>query len=131
MRLAGGGASAILSIVISAEVGEAPARRGYGHWFGALYGGIGLGIALSGLIVPQLDKAGGWSTAWTGIGVLAVICAVAGMALGRTHDYSPPPAGGDAIRRDGLRSIRLLAAASVTLGGLFIAADRRYQSHKP
>jgi predicted MFS family arabinose efflux permease len=111
MRLAGGVASAILFIVISAEVGESLARRGYGHWFGSLYGGIGLGIALSGLIVPQLDKAGGWSAAWTGIGGLAVLCAIAGMALGRTRDYSPSIAAGIPDRTDGLRSIRLLAMA--------------------
>lgn len=111
MRLAGGAASAILFIVISAEVAESLARRGYGHWFGALYGGIGFGIALSGLVVPQLDRSGGWSTAWTGIGVIAVVCAVTGMALGRTHDYAPPPAGEEVPRSGGLRSIRLLAMA--------------------
>jgi MFS family permease len=111
MRLAGGVASAILFIVISAEVGESLARRGYGHWFGALYGGIGLGIALSGLFVPQLDRAGGWSAAWIGIGVVAILCAVAGMTLGRTHDYAPPPAAADADRSGGLRSIGLLATA--------------------
>lgn len=111
LRLASGVASAILFIIISAEVGESLARRGYGHWFGALYGGVGLGIALSGVIIPQLDKAGGWSTAWTGIGVVAVICAVAGMSLGRTDDYSPSIAAGATSRSAGLRSIWLLATA--------------------
>lgn len=111
LRLVGGVTSAILFIVISAEVGESLARRNYGHWFGTLYGGIGLGIALSGLIIPQLDKAGGWSTAWTGIGVFAVICAVTGMILGRTDNFSPPPIGEDVSRSGGLRSIRLLATA--------------------
>jgi MFS family permease len=111
MRLTGGIASAILFIIISAEVGESLARRGYGHWFGALYGGVGIGIALSGLIVPQLDRVGGWSTAWTGIGVVAVICAVAGMSLGRTDDYSPSIAAGVMSRGGGLRSIWLLATA--------------------
>jgi len=111
LRLAGGVASAILFIVISAEAGESLARRGYGHWFGALYGGIGLGIALSGLIIPQFDKAGGWSTAWMGVGGFAVICAVAGMALGRTQDYSLPPASEETPLSGGLRSIWLLGIA--------------------
>lgn len=111
LRLVGGAASAILFIVISAEVGESLARRGYGHWFGALYGGVGFGIALSGLVVPLLDRVGGWSSAWLGIGVIAVLCAAAGIALGRTDDYSPPPPAATANRGVGLRSIALLAAA--------------------
>lgn len=111
LRLVGGAASAILFIVISAEVGESLARRGYGHWSGALYGGIGLGIALSGLSVPQLDKAGGWSAAWTGMGVLAIFCAIVGVMLGRTRDYSPPIVTGIQERTAGLRIILLLATA--------------------
>lgn len=111
MRLVGGFASAILFIIISAEVGESLARRGYGHWFGALYGGIGLGIALSGLIVPQLDRVGGWSAAWTGIGGFAVFCAIVGMALGRTRDYSPSIVAESPERTGGLASILLLATA--------------------
>lgn len=90
MRLAGGVASAILFIVISAEVSETLARRGFGHWLGALYGGIGCGIALSGLIVPQLDKLGGWSSAWLGTGLLAVLLAILGIALGRQREYVAP-----------------------------------------
>jgi MFS family permease len=111
MRLVGGIASAVLFIVISAEVGEALARRSYGRWFGALYGGIGLGIALSGLIVPQLDKAGGWSMAWVGMGVLATVCAAVGVALGRTHDYSPSIVAEIPVRSGGLGTIQLLAAS--------------------
>lgn len=111
MRLASGVASAILFIIISAEVGELLARSGYGHWFGALYGGIGLGIVLSGLIIPQLDRVGGWSTAWTGIGLFAVICAVIGMAFGRTENYSPPIASEETPLNGRLHSICLLAIA--------------------
>jgi predicted MFS family arabinose efflux permease len=111
MRLVGGVASAILFIVISAEVGEALARRSYGHWFGSLYGGIGLGIALSGFIVPLLDKAGGWSAAWVGIGMLAVLCAGVGVTLGRTRDYSPTITADIPARTGELHSIRLLSLA--------------------
>ncbi|MBE0585308.1 MAG: YbfB/YjiJ family MFS transporter, partial [Desulfofustis sp.] len=111
MRMVGGFASAILFIIISAEVAESLARRGYGHWFGALYGGIGLGIAFSGLIVPQLDQVGGWSAAWTGIGGFAVLCAIVGMALGRTRDLSQSIVAESPDRTGGLDSILLLAAA--------------------
>src|SRR5210317_1571573 len=68
MRFTGGFASAVLFILITAEVGETLSRRGYGHWLGTLYGGVGLGIAICGLIVSPLDKIGGWDGAWYGAG---------------------------------------------------------------
>lgn len=85
LRLAGGLSSAILFIVISAEVAETLLRRGRSQWLGALYSGIGLGIALSGLLVPRLDRLGGWSGAWVGMGGLALLIAVTGLILGRQH----------------------------------------------
>lgn len=91
MRLAGGFASAVLFIVITAEVGEALLRQGRGHWVGALYGGVGLGIALSGLVVPPFDRVGGWEGAWIGAGLIAALLAGAGLALGRTRQLVLPP----------------------------------------
>jgi MFS family permease len=111
MRLCGGIASAVLFIVISAEVGETLARYGYGHWLGALYGGIGFGIALSGLIVPGLDKAGGWDAAWIGMGGIAAIFAIIGIALGRKRVHAEVTTVGLSESTAGLRSIWILAAA--------------------
>ena len=90
LRFTGGFASAVLFIVITAEVGETLSRRGYGHWLGTLYGGIGLGIALSGLVVPLLDRIGGWHGAWYGAGVLAAILATTGVLLGRRRELVKP-----------------------------------------
>lgn len=111
LRLLGGVASALLFIVISAEAGEALVRRGYGHWFGALYGGIGFGIAASGLFVPQLDTLGGWRAAWIGIGCLATLCAIVGATLGRTQTDTPTLATGPQEHSVRLRCILLLALA--------------------
>ncbi|SHJ19648.1 Predicted arabinose efflux permease, MFS family [Malonomonas rubra DSM 5091] len=111
MRLAGGVASAILFIVISAEVAEALSRRGFGHWLGALYGGIGAGIAISGLIVPQLDRLGGWSISWLGSGALAVVLAVLGISIGRRQHYTTPLAGSPPQTSGLLKSLWLLASA--------------------
>lgn len=83
MRLSGGVASAILFIVIAAEVGETLLRSGHGHWVGLLYSGIGLGIALSGIFVPYFDSIGNWATAWSGMGLIALVAAVLGVVLGR------------------------------------------------
>lgn len=111
MRLAGGIASALLFIVISAEVAETLTRRNVGHWLGALYGGVGCGIAISGLVVPQFDRLGGWSVAWLGSGLLAVVLAAVGVFLGRQREHTAPLAitqtGSDGI----LRSLWLLAGA--------------------
>jgi len=90
MRLIAGFVSAILFIVIVAEVNEALTRQGYGHWVGTLYGGIGLGIVLSGLLVPQFDKLGGWGPAWIGMGLVASFLALAGVLLGRKKEFIPP-----------------------------------------
>lgn len=111
MRLVGGWASAILFIVISAEVGEALTRRGYGHWVGALYAGVGFGIAISGLIVPQLDLIGGWSLSWIGMGLIATVLAAFGILLGRRRDLVQPVTITKAGHTGSLRVVRLLAVA--------------------
>lgn len=111
MRFGGGVASAILFIVISAEVAEGLTRRGYGHWVGTLYGGVGIGIALSGLIVPQLDRAWGWSGAWIGAGIIAIILSVIGITLGRKRDLIQPISIDTSRKKSGLCNIRLLSMA--------------------
>jgi MFS family permease len=111
MRLVGGWASAILFIVISAEVGEALTRRGYGHWVGALYAGVGFGIAISGLIVPQLDLVGGWSLSWIGMGMIATVLAVFGILLGRRRELVQAVTINKAGHAGSLRVVHLLAVA--------------------
>jgi len=111
MRLGGGVASAILFIVISAEVVEALTRRGFGHWIGALYGGIGVGIALSGLAVPLFDQLGGWSGSWLGLGLLSALCATIGVRLGRQGNLVQILAQGSAPTLGGPKSLWLLAGS--------------------
>lgn len=81
LRLVSGVVSAMLFIIVSAEIGEALVRRGYGHWVGAVYGGVGTGIALSGLTIPWLDHVGQWDGAWIGMGALAAVLAVIGIVI--------------------------------------------------
>ncbi len=111
LRLAGGFASAILFIVISAEVADALTRRGHFHWTGALYGGVGFGIALSGSFVPVLDAFGQWRAAWGGMGLLAVLLAFVGIVLGRRQDMiQAVPA--EAAAKDGvMRAVWPLATS--------------------
>ncbi|WP_394708548.1 YbfB/YjiJ family MFS transporter [uncultured Desulfuromusa sp.] len=93
LRLISGIVSAILFITISAEVGEALSRRGYSHWLGSLYGGVGAGIALSGFTIPWLDRIGQWDGAWIGMGVLAAILVIFGSTITtrKTADFKFTP----------------------------------------
>jgi len=81
LRLVAGVASAILFVVIAIEVSETLVRSRHARWSSALYGGIGLGIALSGLSVLVLDRFGGWSFAWLGMGALSGVLALAGILV--------------------------------------------------
>ena len=81
LRLLAGFASAVLFVVIAIEVSESLAHFRHSRWSSALYGGIGLGIALSGAVVPVLDRIGGWSAAWLGMGALSIMLALAGIAV--------------------------------------------------
>lgn len=83
LRLISGVASAVLFIIISTEVGASLVRRGHGHWLGVLYGGIGSGIVLSGLVIPWLDRLGQWNGAWTGMGALTALLALLGFFIVR------------------------------------------------
>ena len=102
LRLVAGFASAILFVVIAIEVTETLVRSRHSRWSSALYGGIGLGIALSGAAVPFLDWLGGWSGAWLGMGVISVVLALVGVTV--------------ADKRQG--SIAVSDATSSTIGSL-------------
>jgi len=111
MRLLGGVATAILFIVISAEVAGTLVRCGRSHWLGFLFAGVGLGIALSGLLVPVFDAVAGWQGSWYGMGGLAVALAAVGLWLGRQRNLVQPDRAGKAVARASLEKIYLLAAA--------------------
>ena len=111
MRLSGGVASAVLFIIISAEVGETLTRSGHGHWSGVLYSGIGLGIALSGILVPFFDTLGAWDTTWIGMGGVALAAAAVGGVLGRCHINVKTSAPAGVQTKARLRPVWMLGAA--------------------
>ena len=90
LRFIAGLSSAILFVVIAVEVAEYLARQGESRIGGALYGGIGLGIVLSGLTVPLLDRFGGWRGCWLGMGLISLVLALAGLMLARKRSAAPP-----------------------------------------
>ncbi len=111
LRLFGGVASALLFVIIAIEVSEVLVSSRHGHWNSALFSGVGLGIALSGALVPIMDRLGGWSVAWLGMGAVAVVLAAAGVGLaGKQHGEVQVPH--DTVRSTGsLKGIRRLAIA--------------------
>ena len=111
MRGVAGLASAILFVVISVEVAETLARQGCTRWLGSLYGGIGLGIALSGIIVPLLGRMGGWRGAWFGMGGLAAALSLAGVLLAHKRNVMLAIPDNHGIMAGKPGNLRLLAAA--------------------
>jgi MFS family permease len=124
LRLIAGVASALLFVIASSAM-LARLRRGAQHHRGAQhlvgwgFGGVGLGIALSGVLVlaVQSGSASSWRTAWWGSAILAAVLSAAGWAL-----RPEPPGEPTALQRHGdlPRTHRWFAAllASYTLEGV-------------
>ena len=78
-RFAAGLAGGVLMVLAAPAVlpHVPPARRGLAG--GAIFTGVGLGIAASGTLVPLLLRLGLVAT-WCGLGALALLLTVAGLA---------------------------------------------------
>ncbi|AIF51835.1 YbfB/YjiJ family MFS transporter [Pelosinus sp. UFO1] len=63
LRLVSGFLSAILFVVASSVT----LGQGRSDWAGYLYGGVGIGIAFTGIFVPMFDIVGGWTATWQGL----------------------------------------------------------------
>jgi MFS family permease len=116
LRLVAGIASAQLFVIASSAM-LARLHRKAQHLVGWGFGGVGLGIALSGLLVLALQSTSTWRAAWWGAAALAAVLSVAAWSL------NPEPAGQATIlqQHGGLpRTHRWFAAllASYTLEGV-------------
>jgi predicted MFS family arabinose efflux permease len=116
LRLVAGIASALLFVIASSAM-LARLHRGAQHLVGWGFGGVGLGIALSGALVLALQAASTWRAAWWGAAILAAVLSVPAWRL------APEPAGEPTIlqqRGDLPRTHRWFAAllASYTLEGI-------------
>jgi len=90
LRFFSGIASALVFIHVSTFGLERLTRLGHARWAGALHGGVGLGIALSGLAVPMLGGFTGWAGVWAGMGILGMLLAAVALIL------TPRQGGGNA-----------------------------------
>lgn len=73
LRFVSGFSSAGVFVLASGAVLEVLVRHQRLTWSGFLYGGVGAGIALTGLAVPPLAAAWGWRGTWLGLSVAATL----------------------------------------------------------
>lgn len=131
IRLLSGIASAGVFVLVGGMVLDALRREGRTAWSGWLFGGVGVGIATSGVVVRAVDGVMGWRGDWI---VLAVVAAAAVSVSWRwlpASEYragsaSTPAAssGGPAIRITLalLLSAYLLEGAGYIVTGTFLVA---------
>ncbi len=98
--------------VLASRLASAHARHS-GLVLGLFYGGPGLGITLSALVVPATLTSHGWPAAWTALGLACGLCTALAWpaAAGAPSDHLPPAAimaGGTILP---LRRCALLLAA--------------------
>lgn len=74
LRFVAGVTGGLVFVLTSSIVMDYLAQHFLASWSGYLFGGIGLGIAFSGLFVPFLEAAYTWKGAWLGLGALSLLC---------------------------------------------------------
>lgn len=121
------GVASALIFVVASNATLARLREHAQHLIGWVYGGVGAGIAISGLLVLALGAVGTWSQAWWVSAALTLVLAVLAWRL-------PQPAalGADSGARSGRSATRpwfaallasyLLEGAGYIIAGTFLVA---------
>lgn len=104
LRGLGGFFSAIVLIISSSFVMDWLARRGDVQKAGMLYSGVGVGIALTGILVPYLGRGGAWQRGWLGLGCLGGIFTIFALVWLRTARDVNLDAHSPAKKQLGLKS---------------------------
>jgi predicted MFS family arabinose efflux permease len=116
LRLVAGVVSALLFVIASSAM-LTRLHRGAQHLVGWGFGGIGLGIALSGVLVLVLQSTSTWQAAWWGSAILAAILGIMAWTL-----HPEPPGAPTSLQQHGdvPRTHRWFAAllTSYTLEGV-------------
>lgn len=115
LRLVAGVTSALI-FVIAVSAMLAHLREHGQHLMGWAFGGVGAGIALSGVLVLVLRSVGTWRSAWWACAALAVLLAAAAWNL--EPEPNPAPVSSAAVQRP--RTHRWFAAllTSYSLEGI-------------
>lgn len=114
LRLIAGIASALVFMVAVSSMLTLLRTRGH-HLTGWAFGGVGAGIALSGLLVLVLHAVSDWTAAWVASAILAAILAAILSALAWPLKTQPPTAKPDgAAKLTYARSHRWFSALMVS-----------------
>lgn len=119
---AAGAVSFIVGAALTAQLGahERPQRSAL--LLGVYFGGGGLGIAVSGIVLPAVLTAGsptsGWRWGWITLGVLGAVAAAAAVPAARS---APQPAATDQRTHLEWRPIANMLAAYTLYGAGYIA----------
>lgn len=73
LRLIAGITGGLIFVLTSSIIMDYLATQFLTRWSGYLFSGIGLGIAISGLLVPYFEARFAWQGAWMGLGILSAL----------------------------------------------------------
>ena len=122
LRFVGGAASAFVLVLASALVLERLAQSGHAGWSALCFAGVGIGIAVSAVLVAAMLGAGqSWQSLWLASGALSLLAAIiVGLLL---QPHSAPARRGVEEKRPANRDlIRLIAAYGLFGFGYVITA---------
>ncbi|WP_375347317.1 YbfB/YjiJ family MFS transporter (plasmid) [Priestia megaterium] len=72
-RFVSGFSSAFVLVLASSIVLDKLAEKEKTNWSGLFYGGVGVGIFLTGIIIPILNNYFKWEGAWVGLSILSIV----------------------------------------------------------
>jgi predicted MFS family arabinose efflux permease len=75
-RFISGLTSGLVFVLASSIILDVLALTNQSLWSGMFYSGVGIGILITGLIVPVLDHYFSWRGAWIGLGILSIFIGV-------------------------------------------------------
>lgn len=73
LRFISGVTGGLIFVLTSSIIMDYLATHFLLRWSGYLFGGIGLGIAISGILVPYFEERFAWQGAWIGLGILSAL----------------------------------------------------------
>ena len=131
LRGIAGAASAVMFLIgVNTVLAALPAHRR--HLSGWAYGGVGAGIAASGLLVLTVRSVGDWQAGWFAAAALTGVLVAAGWSVGATLDVPDAPdtaaAGGSGLGRrspvhwGSLAVSYTLEGAGYIIAGTFLVA---------
>lgn len=83
LRFIAGATGGVIFVLTSSIVMDYLATHLLSRWSGFLFSGIGLGIAISGLVVPYVESFVSWEGTWIGLGALSVLFLITTLILWR------------------------------------------------